>query len=81
MKTEYIFTKKKTNIHNFIKKYKNKTFILKNNSMEFEVKLIKTKSSINSKLDYYSLNTIENSQTIGLKYIFAINFFYKKTII
>lgn len=46
--------------------------------MEFEVNLIKTKSSINSKLDYYSLNTIENSQAIYIQYIFAIHFFYKK---
>ena len=35
MLLEYIFTEKQTNIHNFIKKYKNKTFTLKNDSMEF----------------------------------------------
>jgi hypothetical protein len=78
METKYIFTNKKTNIHNFIKKYKNKTFILNNNLIEFEVKLSKTKSSINSKLDYYSLNTIENSSIFGIKYIFEIYFFYEK---
>ena len=54
MRNEYIFTKKKKNIHDFIKNFKNKTFLLKNNSIEFEVKLSKIKSVINSKLDYYS---------------------------
>ena len=77
MESEYILQNKKTNIHNFIKKYKNKTFILKNNSMEFEVKLSKTKSCINSKLDFYSLYTIENSPINNID-IINIHFFYKK---
>jgi hypothetical protein len=75
MRNEYIFTKKKTNIHDFIKKFKNKTFLLKNNLMEFEVKLSKIKSFINSKLNYYAINTIENG--IDIKYVFLIEFFYK----
>jgi hypothetical protein len=33
MTIEYIIPKKKTDIHNFIKKYKNKTFLLKNDSI------------------------------------------------
>jgi hypothetical protein len=79
MLLEYIFTEKQTNIYNFIKKYKNKTFILKNDSMEFEVKLHKIKSLINSKLDYYIINTIENGFDIEhIKHVFRIDFFYKK---
>lgn len=79
MLLEYIFTEKQTNIYNFIKKYKNKTFILKNDSMEFEVKLSKIKSLIDSKLDYYIINTIENGFDIEhVKYVFRIDFFYKK---
>jgi hypothetical protein len=77
MRNEYIFTKKKKNIHDFIKNFKNKTFLLKNNSIEFEVKLSKIKSVINSKLDYYSITTIENA-VYGVTYVFAIIFFYKK---
>ena len=68
MTIEYIIPKKKTDIHNFIKKYKNKTFLLKNDSMEFEVKLEKKKSFVNSKLGFYIITTNE----------FIIDFFYKK---
>ena len=41
MTIEYIIPKKKTNIHEFIKKYKNKTFLLNRDKMkmEMEVKL------------------------------------------
>jgi hypothetical protein len=59
MKIEYIIPKNKTNIHDFIKKYKNKTFFIKNNKTEFEVKLEKTKAVfIESKLDYYTVNCL-----------------------
>jgi hypothetical protein len=59
MKIEYIIPKNKTNIHDFIKKYKNKTFLIKNNKTEFEVKLEKTKAVfIESKLDYYTVNCL-----------------------
>jgi len=68
MTIEYIIPKKKTDIHDFIKKFRNKTFLLKNDSMEFEVKLEKTKSFVNSKLDFYIITTNE----------FTIDFFYKK---
>ena len=45
MKIEYIIPKNKTNIHDFIKKYKNKIFTIKNDKMkmEIEVKLKKIK--------------------------------------
>ena len=59
MKIEYIIPKNKTNILDFIKKYKNKTFTIKNDKMEIEVKLEKIKSAINSKLDFYSIITTE----------------------
>ena len=52
MKIEYIIPKKKTNIHDFIKKYKNKTFTIKNDKMEIEVKLEKIKSAINKFRSY-----------------------------
>jgi hypothetical protein len=69
MTIEYIIPKKKTNIHDFIKKYNNKTFILKNDSIEFEVKLEKNMATfIKSKLDFYSVSSNE----------FYIKFFYKK---
>jgi hypothetical protein len=59
MKIEYIIPKNKTNIHYFIKNYKNKTFLIKNNKTEFEVKLEKTKAVfIESKLDYYTINCL-----------------------
>jgi hypothetical protein len=59
MKIEYIIPKNKTNIHDFIKKYKNKTFFIKNNNTDFEVKLEKTKAVfIESKLDYYTINCL-----------------------
>ena len=82
MKIEYIIPKKKTNIHDFIKKYKNKTFTIKNDKMkmEIEVKLKKVKSIINSKSDFYSITTIEKSAAgafDGIEYVFAISFFYK----
>jgi hypothetical protein len=79
MTIEYIIPKKKTNIHDFIKKYKNKTFIIKNDKMkmEIEVKLKKIKSIINSKSDFYSITTIEKA-AVGVEYVFAISFFYKK---
>ena len=76
MTIEYIVPKKKTNIHDFIKKYKNKTFLIKNDKMEIEVKLEKIKSAINSKLDFYSINTTEKGNEI--EYVFAIVFLYKK---
>ena len=76
MKIEYIIPKNKTNIHDFIKKYKNKTFIIKNDKMEIEVKLKKIKSAINSKLDFYSITTTEKG-SVGVEYIFAIAFLYK----
>jgi hypothetical protein len=77
MKIEYIIPKNKTNILDFIKKYKNKTFIIKNDKMEIEVKLEKIKSAIDSKLDFYSITTIEKSNFDGIEYVFAISFFYK----
>lgn len=76
MKIEYIIPKKKTNIHDFIKKYKNKTFIIKNDKMEIEVKLKKVKSAINSKLDFYSIITTEKG-SVEVGYVFAIAFLYK----
>ena len=78
MKIEYIIPKKKTNIHDFIKKYKNKTFIIKNDKMkmEIEVKLNKIKSAINSKLDFYSIITTEKG-SVEVAYVFAIAFLYK----
>ena len=78
MKIEYIIPKNKTNIHDFIKKYKNKTFTIKNDKMkmEIEVKLKKIKSAINSKLDFYSITTTEKG-SVGVEYIFAIAFLYK----
>ena len=79
MTLEYIIPKKKTNIHDFIKKYKNKTFIIKNDKMkmEIEVKLKKIKSIINSKSDFYSITTIEKA-AVGVEYVFAISFLYNK---
>lgn len=82
MAIEYIIPKKKTNIRDFIKKYKNKTFTIKNDKMkmEIEVKLNKIKSAINSKSDFYSITTIEKSTAgafDGIEYVFAISFFYK----
>lgn len=78
MKIEYIIPKNKTNIHDFIKKYKNKTFTIKNDKMkmEIEVKLNKIKSAINSKLDFYSITTTEKA-SVGVEYVFAIAFLYK----
>ena len=78
MKIEYIISKKKTNIHDFIKKYKNKTFTIKNDKMkmEIEVKLNKIKSAINSKLDFYSIITTEKG-SVEVAYVFAIAFLYK----
>ena len=71
MTIEYIIPKKKTNIHEFIKKYKNKTFMIKNNKIEIEVKLEKYRSTfVKSKLDYYSIFSLTNE--------FRINFFHKK---
>ena len=64
MTIEYIIPKKKTNIHDFIKKYKNKTFLLKNDKVEFEVKLTKVRRAlIKSKLDFilylvYQMNLV-----------------------
>ena len=82
MKIEYIIPKNKTNIHDFIKKYKNKTFTIKNDKMkmEIEVKLKKIKSIINSKSDFYSITTTEKSTAgafDGIEYVFSISFFYK----
>jgi hypothetical protein len=72
---EYIINKNKNDIKDFINKYKNKTFTIKNNDIEFQVKLIKHKSIIKSKLDYYSIETIELSQDrYNVKYIFKISF-------
>jgi hypothetical protein len=78
MKIEYIIPKNKTNIHDFIKKYKNKTFTIKNDKMkmEIEVKLNKIKSAINSKLDFYSIITTEKG-SVEVAYVFAIAFLYK----
>ena len=78
MKIEYIIPKNKTNIHDFIKKYKNKTFRIKNDKMkmEIEVKLNKIKSAINSKLDFYSIITTEKG-SVEVAYVFAIAFLYK----
>ena len=76
MTIEYIVPKKKTNIHDFIKKYKNKTFLIKNDKMEIEVKLEKIKSAINSKLDFYSIITTEKG-SVEVAYVFAIAFLYK----
>ena len=78
MKIEYIIPKNKTNIHYFIKKYKNKTFTIKNDKMkmEIEVKLNKIKSAINSKLDFYSIITTEKG-SVEVAYVFAIAFLYK----
>jgi hypothetical protein len=82
MTLEYIIPKNKTNIHDFIKKYKNKTFTIKNDKMkmEIEVKLKKVKSIINSKSDFYSITTTEKADigsTFGVEYVFSISFFYK----
>ena len=73
MKIEYIIPKKKTNIHDFIKKYKHKTFLLKSDKMkiEIEVKLEKYRTAfVKSKLDYYSIFSLTNE--------FRINFFHNK---
>ena len=73
MKIEYIIPKKKTNIHDFIKKYRNKTFLLKSDKMkiEIEVKLEKYRSAfIKSKLDYYRILSLTNE--------FRIHFFHNK---
>ena len=75
MKIEYIIPKKKTNILEFIKKYKNKTFLLKSDKMkiEIEVKLEKYRSAfVKSKLDYYSIFSLSGE--------FRINFFHKKPL-
>jgi len=71
MKIEYIISKKKTNIHEFIKKYKNKTFLLKSDKMkmEIEVKLEKIQITfIKSKLDYYSISSLTNKFRIDFLY-------------
>ena len=77
MTIEYIIPKNKIDIHDFIEKYKNKTFVIKKDKMEIEVKLHKIKSAIDSKLDFYSITTTENA-AYGVKYVFVIKFFYKK---
>ena len=71
MKIEYIIPKKKTNIHEFIKKYKNKTFLLKSDKMkiEIEVKLEKYRSAfVKSKLDYYSISSLTGEFRIDFSY-------------
>jgi hypothetical protein len=61
MTIEYIIPKKKTNIHDFIKKFENKTFLLKNDKIEIEVKLEKErKAFIKSKLDFYYIFSLSN---------------------
>ena len=73
MKIEYIIPKKKTNILEFIKKYKNKTFLLKSDKMkiEIEVKLEKYRSAfVKSKLDYYRILSLTGE--------FCIHFFHNK---
>jgi hypothetical protein len=73
MKIEYIIPKKKTNILEFIKKYKNKTVLLKSDKMkmEIEVKLEKYRSAfVKSKLDYYRILSLTGE--------FRINFFHNK---
>jgi hypothetical protein len=71
MAIEYIIPKNKTNIHDFIKKYKNKTFLLKSDKMkmEIEVKLEKTRVNfIKSKLDYYSIYSTSGEFRIDFSY-------------
>ena len=71
MTIEYIIPKKKTNIHDFIKKFENKTFLLKNDKVEIEVKLQRErKTFIKSKLDFYRI--------FGLTNEFSIEFFHNK---
>jgi hypothetical protein len=70
MTIEYIISKNKIDIHDFIKKYKNKTFLLKNDKIEIEVKLEKErKAFIKSKLDFYYIFSLSNE--------FRIDFFHK----
>ena len=71
MKIEYIIPKikKKNNIHEFIKKFRNKTFLLKNDKIEFEVKLEKNKLNfIKSKLDYYTIFSLSGEFRINFSY-------------
>ena len=71
MKIEYIIAKKKTNILEFIKKYKNKTFLLKNDKMKMEIEVTLEKTRVNfikSKLDYYSLYSISGEFRIDFSY-------------
>lgn len=73
MTIEYIIPKKKTNILEFIKNYKNKTFLLKSDKMkiEIEVKLEKYRSAfVESKLDYYRIFSLTGE--------FRIHFFHNK---
>jgi hypothetical protein len=71
MKIEYIIpkTKKKNNIHEFIKKFRNKTFLLKNDKIQFQVKLEKNRLNfIKSKLDYYSIFSLSGEFRINFSY-------------
>lgn len=71
MTIEYIIPKNKIDIHDFIKKYKNKTFLLKNDKVEIEVKLLKERRIfIKSKLDFYTIFSLSNE--------FRIDFFHEK---
>lgn len=71
MKVEYIIPKNKIDIHNFIKKFENKTFLLKNDKVEIEVKLLKERRIfIKSKLDFYTIFSLSNE--------FRIDFFHEK---
>jgi hypothetical protein len=68
MTIEYIIPKKKTNIHDFIKKYKNKTFVVKNDKMEIEVKLDRKKENfLMPKLDY-SIYSLTNEFRVNFSY-------------
>jgi len=70
MTIEYIIPKKKKNIYEFIKKYKNKTFLLKSDKIEIEVKLKKINVTfVKSKLDYYSISSLTGE--------FRVDFLYK----
>ena len=71
---EYIITNKKNDIKDFIKKYKNKKFTIKNKDEQFQVKLIKEKSVITPKLSFYCIQTIELSTNENVKYVFKISF-------
>jgi hypothetical protein len=71
MTLEYIIPKKKTNIRDFIKKYKNKTFLLKNDKMKMEIEVTLEKTRVNfikSKLDYYSLYSTSGEFRIDFSY-------------